>query len=326
MSRRIFGVLLLLALSGCMEGSERGWDIPTAPQEKAAYDYAHRLKLPDSVPQPVPFNFWKARLKALWPWNPNVSEQYFDHLCKTEAGEYVFKTVENVEGVFQMRPRGAPGKLDYDRYAPEEPTGLGWSNDVDTGGDEFNVPSAYVQPMRGAYLFFERPNNPSLHTVLRFKREINNDPPPGHRGASLGTSVPGHSGMTFSLPFMVVKEESDKRQARYGFTWRGIKREHDRFYSIGGGEYLIVDLDTNEVLAVKRRFKLSGRDVNTTSHIWWGNARPCDTEMVRRWPTVPRDPTPIDQFVKKVLVPIRGINDQYVPEQYKHLFDKGVEK
>jgi len=67
-------------------GVERGWDIPTDPQEKAAYDYAQALTLPDSVPKPVPFDFSKAKLKALWPGNPSVSDQYFEHLCNTGRG------------------------------------------------------------------------------------------------------------------------------------------------------------------------------------------------------------------------------------------------
>ena len=292
----------------------RGWDIPTDPQEKAAYDYAHSLKLPDSVPKPVPFDFNEAERKEK-KGGPNVSEQYFDHLCKTEGGEYIFKTVENVEGVFQMRPRSAPGKLDYDRYAPEEPTGLGYSNDINTYGDEFYVPAAYIQPMRGVYLFFEKPTSHSTQAFLRFNRRVNDDPPPGHRGASLQTSI-GTDGQEFSLPFMVIKDVASSIHSKYGYTWRGIKRERDRELSIGGGEYLIVDLGTNEVLAVKRRFKLSGHDKNTQSHIWWANAKPCDSEVLWRKGHTP-SPIPIDRFVKQVLKPTPGINDPYIPKQHQ---------
>lgn len=34
-----------------------------------------------------------------------TSQEYFDHFCKTEAGEFIYKTVEDVDGVYQMRPR-----------------------------------------------------------------------------------------------------------------------------------------------------------------------------------------------------------------------------
>ncbi|MCP5228642.1 hypothetical protein [Accumulibacter sp.] len=41
------------------------------------------------------------------------------------------------------------------------------------------------------------------------------------------------------------------------------------------GEQLIVDLDTDEVLAVKLAFKISGEVNNTKSGISWGNAVWC---------------------------------------------------
>ena len=308
----LLGAALLIA--GCGNPQDRGWNIPTDPQEKAAYDYAHSLKLPDSVPKPVPFNFTLARIKALWPSNPSVSDQYFEHLCKTEAGEYIFKTVENVEGVYQMRPRSEPGELDYDRYAPEEPTGLGYSNDVDDKYG-YGVSEVYVQPMMGLYRFLERPSPDIPKAILRYQRGVNENPPPGNENG-YPTGVLGKWGWGFRLPFMVVKIDGSRRTARYGYTWRGITREHDREYSIGSGEYLVIDLDTNEVLAIKRRFKISGHDKNTPSRIWWGNARPCDSEFRKRG-NLPREPVPIDLFVKRVLVPIPGLNDQYIPEQYQ---------
>ncbi len=309
MSRRIFGVLLLLAISGCMEGSERGWDIPTAPQEKAAYDYAHRLKLPDSVPQPVPFNFWKARLKALWPWNPNVSEQYFDHLCKTEAGEYIFKTVENVEGVFQMRPSSVrfQSGLDLERYRMEAPIMM-QAVDYDNWGSHGNFHSGryFVQPMMGQYLFLEQPKPENTNKIVRLVRRVSDDPPAAYRnGYPTGELIDGNPS-NFRVPFMVVLEEGTSRHTRYGFTWRGIKRDRDREHGIGGGEYLTVDLETNEVLGVKRSFVRSGYYEGSPTRVLWSSARPCDGDL---WA--------YQQPVEKVLKPIPGINDQYIPEQYK---------
>lgn len=66
---------------------------------------AHSLKLPQSVPTPQPFDFEKARQDAAWwkfwrPRTPKVAVQYFNHLCSTEAGQWVFKTVPNVEGLY----------------------------------------------------------------------------------------------------------------------------------------------------------------------------------------------------------------------------------
>ncbi|MDD2893432.1 MAG: hypothetical protein PHF20_05840 [Halothiobacillaceae bacterium] len=310
---------ILFDIPGRFYYENRGWDIPTDAQQKAAYDYAHNLKLPDSVPKPQPFNFPLARLKALVPGQPDVSTQYFNHLCNTESGEYVFKTASNVEGVFQMRPRGKIGDtpLDFDRYALEEPTGVGWSQDQ---GSDDRVFGVYILPMYGKYTFMERPNPDDPNTVIRAVRAVNNDLPVGEDyGHHTAVRIMPGVNVGFSLRLKVGYETVTRRQARYGYTWRGIQRDLDRRYSIGAGEYLIVDLDTNEVLAAKRRFKQSGYDRNTSSHIWWSNARPCENEMHRR-EGLAGDPIPINYFVAKNLKPIAGVNDQFIPEQYRNVY------
>lgn len=49
-------------------------------------------------------------------------------------------------------------------------------------------------------------------------------------------------------------------QARYGVTWRGFEASPgDRALGIYGNEYLIIDLDRNEVMAYARTFVFSGR-------------------------------------------------------------------
>jgi hypothetical protein len=67
-----------------------------------------------------------------WPQAPTESgykpgmraKEYFEHLCKTEAGEFIYKTVENVEGIYQMRPREhVTDKMLQDRYFLEDPYG-----------------------------------------------------------------------------------------------------------------------------------------------------------------------------------------------------------
>jgi len=65
-----------------------------------------------------------------------------------------------------MRPRARPGKLDYDRYAPEEPTGLGWSNDVDDRHG-YGISEIYVQPMMGKYYFVERSQHGGFGEIVR---------------------------------------------------------------------------------------------------------------------------------------------------------------
>jgi hypothetical protein len=43
-------------------------------------------------------------------------------------------------------------------------------------------------------------------------------------------------------------------QSRYGYTWRELRRPKDREHRISGGELIIVDLPTGEVLGIRRGF------------------------------------------------------------------------
>ena len=60
---------------------------PADPLATEEGRFAHSIKIPNPVPEDSGYK-------------PGMtSEQYFDHLCKTEAGEFIYKTVENVEGI-----------------------------------------------------------------------------------------------------------------------------------------------------------------------------------------------------------------------------------
>ncbi len=71
---------------------------------------AHSLELPAAVPNPVPFDFERARWRSWLPNVPAVRVQYLNHLCATEAGEWIFKTVKDVK-VFISRDRKAPPRV-----------------------------------------------------------------------------------------------------------------------------------------------------------------------------------------------------------------------
>ena len=65
---------------------------PADPLATEEGRFAHSIKIPNPVPTDSGYK-------------PGMTpEKYFNHLCKTEAGEFIYKTVENVEGIFMMRP------------------------------------------------------------------------------------------------------------------------------------------------------------------------------------------------------------------------------
>ena len=105
--------------------------------------FAHALKIPNPVP-------------ADSGYRPGMTQQqYFEHLCKTEAGEFIFKTADNVEGIFQMRPR----RFMYETaewqhlYAIEDPYGY-WAGENDNPYREFAGPMqySYLEALPSAWL------------------------------------------------------------------------------------------------------------------------------------------------------------------------------
>ena len=110
---------------------------PADPLATEEGRFAHSIKIPNPVSEDSGYK-------------PGMtSEQYFDHLCKAEAGEFIYKTVENVEGLYMMRPRqeATDDELEH-LYALEDP--YGHTNHEVTMG-EYN----FVSPNR--YVYFERP-------------------------------------------------------------------------------------------------------------------------------------------------------------------------
>lgn len=138
-------------------GQWRDWDKPTEPRDLAAYEYAHSLKLPESLPKPVPFNFMRHLLSN----RRQTGLAYFKHLCETEAGEYVFRKVEKVEGIYQMRrvPKWN-ARMFADRYGFEDPAD--WSNSQD-----MHAPSIFIGGPTTGFRFYETNWSP-LEMMGRF--------------------------------------------------------------------------------------------------------------------------------------------------------------
>ena len=187
---------------------------PADPLATEEGRFAHSIKIPNPVPEDSGYK-------------PGMTpEQYFEHLCKAEAGEFIYKTVENVEGVYQMRPRPAVTYESNHLYALEAPYG------GPDGIKEFGY--GFVQP--GRYRFFE------LLSPTGVVKE-----PDAENKVVRYFGFDGHKLETMQQEFGV-------RKSRYGYTWRAVVRPHDRELGIGGSELIILDLQANAVLAVHRGY------------------------------------------------------------------------
>ena len=201
--------------------------------------FAHSIRLPNPVPKDSGYR------------RGMTSEQYFEHLCRTEAGEFIFKTVDDVEGFYFMRPPGSPRDVDLkDRFALEAPEiersfQLMRSTPIDRA-------KIFVNPPWAAYKFVEEPD------------------PSGQFGERL-LRASGYRQRETPMQVEVVRALA----SGYGMTWRGLKRPQDRELAVAGSELIVIDVETQNVLAIQRNFALTGRTRNAPGGIWWLNAIAC---------------------------------------------------
>ena len=124
----------------------------------------------------------------------------------------------------------------------------------------------FVSPNR--YVHFERPTQ-----LSRFNRATQQSD--GNRTAEQRSAGYERFGGYDSRHLESMKRESIvSLKSRYGFTWRGVTRPHDRELGIAGGELIILDLETKEVLGVRRGYIRSGNIKNLTG-IWWLTGQTC---------------------------------------------------
>lgn len=181
---------------------------PADPLATEEGRFAYSLKLPP--PHDKPKVQYQKGMSA---------EAYFKELCEKEEGDFVFRTVEGVEGIKIMRP-----KLKF--------TGVDlW--------DEVGAPSAglFVDQNNGLYKFVDAVE---LIVGSATKTQVVHyfiDPRLPH-----GKPPYGEARLTIA-----------KSKARYGFTHRNSPLEN-RELGIKGGEIILLDLETNEVLGLRRLF------------------------------------------------------------------------
>jgi hypothetical protein len=210
--------------------------------------FAHSIRLPDSIPRTVPFDFGKARLKSLAPGSQGVARQYWEHLCATEAGSFILTTVDNVEGFAFLRAVGGMSEQELrDRWKKEAPklqSDHGWRY------DPLREAIGYVNPPHHTYLYVEYPDPEKAGAFWKLSGYISRQ-----------------------REFIVERERSPT--SRYAVTWRGIHRAKDREYLVSGHEWIVLDRSNSAVLAVFRDFGITGFTRNETDGIYWLNAARC---------------------------------------------------
>lgn len=218
---------------------------------------AHDLVLPQNLGQlMVPFDFEAARWKAWLPNGKSVGDQYLEHLCTYEAGEWVFKVTEPQEGIYIARkskyfPNEDLFKV-WDYEAPLLEESWNTSQDVPEDTDRNLVvfrdgASSYIGwaggDKKSHYRFVEIPN---AGRIWQKKFDAPYIHLWGHHEEVVNPA---------KIPEVPMRAKGiDKPMAQYGITWRGLRRERDREHRISGYEQMAYDLETGEVIALRRQF------------------------------------------------------------------------
>jgi hypothetical protein len=195
--------------------------------------FAYSIKLPAPLDKP--------RVKRTDYATP---EEYFDALCRTEAGEYVFRTVDGVEGISALRTPLRPWQYRLGSFSEE--------SGGHTGGPS---PEEGLVTLRRpySYNFVERParfderGKASETKYLRFPRQSYSSE--GLRGEPIASM-----------------------SARYGFVWRGVEDWNDRENGIIGGDLLLIETSSLEVLALQRGFTKYEVNSRKIDHVEWTSA------------------------------------------------------
>lgn len=167
-----------------------------------------------------------------------VGGLYFDHLCRTQAGEFIYRTVDNVEGILQMRPRD--GSKDYfDRMRagdiPEDPYGH-------TNWEAQRVDSLFVNPPWSTYRFLESPLPASgyLYPGERIRAQLAGEEPNAKFRRFYGYDQQNQ------LPMRV--ELVNQTKSLFAFTWSEESRAWHRLLNVHVGELRVFEIGSKNLL------------------------------------------------------------------------------
>jgi hypothetical protein len=180
---------------------------------------------------------WTARAK--FRSEQAVAQALFQEHCKT-AGEKIYKTVDNVEGIYLINTRKPLDTMD--QFDPNDPAGdgaagEGYLQSFLMGHDpsnEYPFTLSY-ENRQGAFQYVEISDAPT-GSVIRYT-----DARPTFNG------LPGKGQI-------LAGEHLPTREARFGVEWTDLSTPEDRKHWIAGSRIRILDLHTQEILAERVGF------------------------------------------------------------------------
>ena len=166
------------------------------------------------------------------------AEAMFQERCK-KAGEFIYRTAENVEGIFILKLR--PKDINYrDQYKMDDPYGS------DTGGIGYienflrgrDAKQSLVDQngVKNGYLYVDA-IGPDDGKRYRYTSRMDE---PWQRDKSYEEGY---------MRFIADRVPAPDSAPRYGVTYDDISTREERDYWIAGSSLRVIDLKTNEVMA-----------------------------------------------------------------------------
>jgi hypothetical protein len=238
------------------------------------------------------------------------AEAMFQERCK-KAGEFIYRTAENVEGVFllKLRPRGINRG---DQYRMDDPYGR------DLDGEDYietfmqgNYDSMRPKetrpgwPLRIGYYYVDAvdPKDDKRYRYTGGFKEVTHT-----KSITMG----GDGKTKFkTIDFVLDRVLAPDPAPRYGVTYDDISTHEERDYWIAGSSLRVIDLETNEVMAERIGYMMDrGQGSTAGGRSQWLMAADNACPDFHRFPNpvvvVPGSSAQIRQaqdFVEKVLKP-----------------------
>jgi len=195
---------------------------------------------------------------------------YVKELCAKYGGDKIYRTVDNVEGVFQIKPK-------------EPVTDAMWR-------DQYGMPDPWSRVLLES-------ENPAIAV----------GPKSAEEGADgywfLEQNIGLREGPPYLRRFSTSRYESgievNKLRSRYGYLTEDISTSEMRSRWIAGGRVQIIDLQTKDVLAERTGYF---RALGSKYRDAWGGVMGTDHICPKT--------EHIGSFVRKVLKPTRGLPSQ----------------
>ena len=245
------------------------------------------------------------------------AEAIFQERCKT-AGEKIYRTAEDVEGVFLMKIR--PSGVNYgDQFALTYPYGNDSTGDTYiktflTGYHAKSSPPVRGVPPRQGYKYVEA-IDPADGRRYRYTGSVKSVGQKDSGAPNVQIELKRNPSYDLNIyAYVLDRFHVTSSAPRYGVTYDDISTREEREYWIAGSSLKVIDLKTNEIMAERIGYMMDRGQGNTSggrSPWFWAADHACPTFQRNPFYPIPSghgasaQSNQTEDFVEKILKPVQ---------------------